>query len=142
MTTQSQILMLMIQLRAGKLDLSTVPARHLREMIGSAPYFPHLPIDVPRVQRELDSRGPTPAPWLSRGKSDSVHEACPTHPYGYQLFAFIEDQGPSDADLALILAAPLLLAALKKVVADVPGDALDAWHCQALEALAAVDRRP
>lgn len=57
----------------------------------------------------------TPAPWLSRGKSDSVHEVCNTHPYGTQIFRFHDDQGPSDADLSLILGAPVMYAALCKL---------------------------
>ena len=55
----------------------------------------------------------TPGPWLSRGKSDSVHESSNTHPYGCQIFRFAEDQGPSDDDLNLILSAPDLLEALE-----------------------------
>lgn len=58
----------------------------------------------------------TPGPWLSRGKSDSVHESSDTHPYGHQIFMFAEDQGPSDDDLNLILSAPDLLEALEEVV--------------------------
>ena len=60
----------------------------------------------------------TPGPWLSRGKSDSVHESSDTHPYGHQIFRFSEDQGPSDDDLNLILSAPDLLDALE-YVADI-----------------------
>ena len=60
----------------------------------------------------------TPGPWLSRGKSDSVHESSDTHPYGHQIFRFAEDQGPSDDDLNLILSAPDLLDALE-YVADI-----------------------
>ena len=60
----------------------------------------------------------TPGPWLSRGKSDSVHESSDTHPYGCQIFRFAEDQGPSDDDLNLILSAPDLLEALE-YVADI-----------------------
>lgn len=48
----------------------------------------------------------TPGPWLHRGKSDSVHTACETHPYGPYLFSFKEESAPTDGDLALILAAP------------------------------------
>lgn len=55
----------------------------------------------------------TPGPWLSRGKSDSVHESSDTHPYGCQIFRFADDQGPSDDDLNLILSAPDLLEALE-----------------------------
>jgi hypothetical protein len=60
----------------------------------------------------------TPGPWLSRGKSDSVHESSDTHPYGCQIFRFADDQGPSDDDLNLILSAPDLLEALE-YVADI-----------------------
>lgn len=58
----------------------------------------------------------TPGPWLSRGKSDSVHESSDTHPYGCQIFRFADDQGPSDDDLNLILSAPDLLEALKNLM--------------------------
>ena len=58
----------------------------------------------------------TPGPWLSRGKSDSVHESSDTHPYGCQIFRFADDQGPSDDDLNLILSAPDLLEALEDIV--------------------------
>ena len=60
----------------------------------------------------------TPGPWLSRGKSDSVHESSDTHPYGCQIFRFAEDQGPSDDDLNLILSAPDLLEALSEIIND------------------------
>lgn len=74
----------------------------------------------------------TPGPWLYRGKSDSVHVACETHPYGKQIFQFKDGYNgedlPSDADLALVLAAPDLLAALQGVlrVADRATDEFDA----------------
>ena len=57
----------------------------------------------------------TPRPWLHRAKSDSVHKPPPEQPYqfGDQIFRFHDEQGPSDADLALILAAPDLLEALR-----------------------------
>lgn len=54
----------------------------------------------------------TKGPWLYRGKSESVHKACDTHPYGRQIFRFVEDEAPSDDDLALMLAAPELIEAL------------------------------
>jgi len=54
----------------------------------------------------------TPGPWLHRGKSDSIHRPSETHPYGELIFQFHDENGPSDADLALILAAPELLEAL------------------------------
>lgn len=60
----------------------------------------------------------TPGPWLSRGKSDSVHESSDTHPYGCQIFRFADDQGPSDDDLNLILSAPDLLDALSEIIND------------------------
>jgi hypothetical protein len=60
----------------------------------------------------------TPGPWLHRAKSDSVHRPPPYHPYqfGDSIFRFHDEQSPSDADLALILAAPDLLEALKLAV--------------------------
>lgn len=58
----------------------------------------------------------SPKPWLYRGKSDSVHEQCETHPYGRQIFRFVEDEAPSYADLDLILAAPDLLEALESII--------------------------
>lgn len=72
----------------------------------------------------------TPAPWLGRGKSDSVHRPCDTHPYGDQIFAFHPDYAPNDADHALILAAPKLLAALEvfadpEIIAQLEGCAED-----------------
>jgi len=63
----------------------------------------------------------TPGPWLYRGKSSSVHEACDTHPYGRQIFQFHEGFNdadlPSEADLSVILAAPQLLMALEDAIA-------------------------
>ena len=62
----------------------------------------------------------TPGPWLFRDKSSSVHEQPKNKPgekyiYGKQIFRFRDDDdevpGISDEDLALILAAPDLLAA-------------------------------
>lgn len=58
----------------------------------------------------------TPGPWLHRGKSESVHASSDTHPYGEYLFAFQDECAPNDADLALILAGPDLLAALENLV--------------------------
>lgn len=55
----------------------------------------------------------TKGPWLSRGKSDSVHEQSETNPFGRQIFRFADDQGPCDEDLNLILSAPDLLEALE-----------------------------
>lgn len=56
----------------------------------------------------------TPGPWLFRGKSDSVHKAPPgSYQFGETIFRFHEEEGPGDADLNLILAAPDLLEALK-----------------------------
>jgi hypothetical protein len=64
----------------------------------------------------------TPGPWLFRGKSSSVHEQPKNKPgekyaYGKQIFRFRDDDdeaaGISDEDLALILAAPDMLAALE-----------------------------
>ncbi|MGU3628120.1 hypothetical protein [Comamonas sp. C24C] len=62
----------------------------------------------------------TPGPWLHRGKSDSVHKSPSAEQYaqGYRfgetIFQFHEESPPSDADLALILAAPELLHALQE----------------------------
>lgn len=66
----------------------------------------------------------TPAPWLYRGKSGTVHKPCDTHPYGEQIFGFHDDEfdnrSPSEADLSLILAAPRLLAALEALCRQHP----------------------
>lgn len=67
----------------------------------------------------MSTKESTPGPWLHRGKSDSVHKQPSAEQYaqGYRLgetiFQFHEESPPSDADLALILAAPGLLEALK-----------------------------
>lgn len=62
----------------------------------------------------------TPGPWLYRGKSDSIHEQCVTHPYGRQIFQFdpgpMGEDGPSSDDLALILTSPQLLMALEDAI--------------------------
>ncbi len=58
----------------------------------------------------------TPGPWLFRAKSDSVYTPpTPGTPYTYGdfIFAFSDNDGPNDEDLALILAAPDLLDALR-----------------------------
>lgn len=58
----------------------------------------------------------TPGPWLFRGKSNSVYTTPPTgsvYTYGSIIFSFHDVAEPSDADLALILAAPDLLEALE-----------------------------
>lgn len=67
----------------------------------------------------------TPGPWLSRGKSDSVHESSDTHPYGCQIFRFADDQGPSDDDLNLILSAPDLLEALECLIKSDHDDVIE-----------------
>ena len=58
----------------------------------------------------------TPGPWLYRGKSNSVHESCSTHPFGHTIFVFDDDAPLRDPDLSLILAAPDLLEALEAVM--------------------------
>lgn len=58
----------------------------------------------------------TPGPWLFRGKSESVHARCETHPYGEVLFQFNDECAPSDQDLNLILASPYMLEALQMVM--------------------------
>lgn len=62
----------------------------------------------------------TPAPWLYRGKSSTVHKPCATHPYGDQIFGFhdaeFDDRTPSDGDLQLILLAPELREELRYLV--------------------------
>jgi hypothetical protein len=71
----------------------------------------------------------TPGPWLFRGKSSSVHEQPENKPgekytYGKQIFRFRDDDdevaGISDEDLALILAAPDMLAALEAILPMLP----------------------
>lgn len=74
----------------------------------------------------------TPGPWLHRAKSDSVHRPPPHHPYkfGDMIFQFHDERSPSDADLALILAAPDLLNALTVLieVAEARGIPCNAAH--------------
>lgn len=62
----------------------------------------------------------TPGPWLYRGKSNSVHESCSTHPFGHTIFVFDDDAPLRDPDLSLILAAPDLLEALEAILPFVP----------------------
>ena len=71
----------------------------------------------------------TPGPWLHRAKSDSVHKPPSEQPYkfGDVIFQFHDEQGPSDADLALILAAPDLLAALNAMLTHMGMDE-DEWN--------------
>lgn len=66
---------------------------------------------------------PTPGPWLFRGKSSSIHAAPKNEPgeryqYGEQIARFAEDEYGaamvSDDNLALILAAPVLLSACRR----------------------------
>jgi hypothetical protein len=59
--------------------------------------------------------GFTRGPWLHRGKSDSVHVPHPDYPYGDEIFRFHDDLGPSDDDLSVILAAPLMHTALTRI---------------------------
>lgn len=61
----------------------------------------------------------TAGPWLYRGKSCAVYTAPPAgakYSFGDHIFTFHEDEEPNDDDLALILAAPDLLEALKEFV--------------------------
>lgn len=60
----------------------------------------------------------TPGPWLHRAKSESVHMTPPEPPciYGEIIFAFSEYSAPNDADLALIISAPDLYAALEELL--------------------------
>lgn len=86
----------------------------------------------------------TPGPWLFRGKSSSVHEQPKNEPgenytYGKQIFRFRDDDdevaGISDEDLALILAAPDLLAALRTAeaaladIGDADREPGHRWRC-------------
>ena len=64
----------------------------------------------------------TPGPWLFRDKNEAVYTSSKTHPYGSLIFRFDEDEGPSDADLNLILAAPVLFEALQDLLNDVGRD--------------------
>jgi len=54
---------------------------------------------------------------LHRAKSESVHRPPADQPYkfGAHIFSFHQDDGPGDADLALILAAPELLSSLEAI---------------------------
>ena len=70
----------------------------------------------------------TTGPWLSRWKSDSVHESSDTHPYGCQIFRFADGQGPSDDDLNLILSAPDLLEALEALADSAPSACCVDFH--------------
>jgi len=60
----------------------------------------------------------TPGPWLYRGKSDAVYTppSDTAYQYGSQIFRFHDEEGPNDDDLNLILAAPEMLAALRRAV--------------------------
>ena len=61
----------------------------------------------------------TPGPWVYRGKSDAVYTPStdPVYKYGSQIFRFHDEDGPNDADLDLVLAAPDLLDALQAISA-------------------------
>lgn len=61
--------------------------------------------------------GHTKGPWLFRGKSNGVFtapEPGTVYKYGQLIFQFDDVAEPSDADLALVLAAPDLLAAAER----------------------------
>ena len=69
----------------------------------------------------------TPGPWLFRGKSNSVYTAPPAgtvYTYGSIIFGFHDVAEPTDADLALVLAAPDLLEA-----AEIVSAALEKFIC-------------
>lgn len=54
----------------------------------------------------------TSGPWLFRAKNDSVWTTPPAgslYKFGDHIFTFHDEDGPSDEDLSLILAAPELL---------------------------------
>lgn len=61
-------------------------------------------------------QGFTKGPWIFRPKSSTFHQTSNTHPYGECIFAleegFEDEQLPSQADIALIGAAPDLYEAL------------------------------
>lgn len=62
----------------------------------------------------------TKGPWLFRGKSNGVFtapELGTVYKYGKLIFQFDDLAEPSDADLALVLAAPDLLEAAELVSA-------------------------
>jgi hypothetical protein len=61
----------------------------------------------------------TPGPWQYRGKSNSVHEQCSTHPFGHTIFVFDDDAPLRDPDLSLILAAPDLLVVDTQIISAV-----------------------
>lgn len=67
----------------------------------------------------------TPGPWLFRAKNDSVWTTPPAgslYKFGDHIFTFHAEDGPSDEDLALILAAPELLTALQACLAYLEND--------------------
>ena len=84
----------------------------------------------------------TPAPWFVTGNMTLYVEAR----IGGGLLQEVAAVGPTEADSGygpqqranadLIAAAPDLLKALEKVIADVPGDGFDDWHGMALDAIA------
>jgi len=62
----------------------------------------------------------TPGPWLFRAKNESVWTQPPAgslYKFGDHIFTFHDEDGPSDEDLNLILAAPDLFDALQGLLA-------------------------
>jgi hypothetical protein len=92
---------------------------------------------TPTEDTPVSERKWTKGPWLFRAKSSTVHKASDTHPYGDQIFEFVdgfEDETmPSDADLKLVLAAPELYEALKSATAYI--EALESFTGYNLEVL-------
>ena len=84
----------------------------------------------------MSDQGFTPGPWLLSGRT-----VYALNDEGFNRFsALVQDaHAPAyelDANARLMAAAPDLLQALEKVIADVPGDGFDDWHGMALDAIA------